>query len=65
MLAVAFGPLRVRELILLAGEGNQASLRVAEKLGFTYERTTPDGLSGSAGPFPTRHHRLGRESFQG
>ena len=58
MLGFAFGELDVREVILLAGEANLPSLRVAEKLGFVYERTTPDGLEGSDGPFPTRHHRL-------
>ncbi|GAC1657464.1 MAG: hypothetical protein NVS9B1_15220 [Candidatus Dormibacteraceae bacterium] len=60
MLDFAFSELEVREVILLAGEANAPSLRVAAKLGFTYERTSPDGLSGSEGPFPTRHHRLRR-----
>ncbi|MDQ6692220.1 MAG: GNAT family N-acetyltransferase [Candidatus Dormibacteraeota bacterium] len=60
MLAFAFDSLQVKEVILLAGEGNLASLRVAEKLGFSFELTSPDGLLGSDGPFPTRHHRLKR-----
>lgn len=46
-----FTEVELRRIELRAGEGNGASRRVAEKLGFHRDRLLPGGCSGAGGPY--------------